>query len=137
MSKTKKPKRMGPPLMYDHEKKADINRFERLLKNYFEKCKDDGRPYSVTGLALALKMCDKSVLYDYRDRYEPFASMVKQAILMVENQHEESLSTRHSCTGNIFALKNMGWSDKQEIETNLRGDIVICTGVPTPQSEDE
>ena len=84
---------------------------------------------------MALKLGSKNTLYSYRDKSDAIAEMVKHALLMIENQHEECLMTRQSCTGNIFALKNMGWSDKQEVDTNIKGNVIICTGVPEPGEE--
>jgi hypothetical protein len=42
--------------------------------------------------------------------------------------YEENLMDK-ACTGSIFALKNMGWSDKSEIDHNINipqlPDIII------------
>lgn len=73
-----------------------------------------GEPPTIAGLTLFLGFADKSTLYDYRDR-EGFSHPIKRAIMMIEKHHEISLNGK-SPTGNIFALKNMGWRDKQEHE---------------------
>ncbi len=52
-----------------------------------------------------------------RDR-EEFSDSEKRAKLLIENQYERKLD-RAKPAGAIFALKNMGWSDRQEVE--LRG----------------
>lgn len=69
---------------------------------------------TVTGLALYLGFADKSTLYEYRDR-EEFSYSIKRALSMIEMYHEERLSD-NNVTGAIFALKNMGWKDKTEVE---------------------
>ena len=96
---------------------------EGVIKAYFDSLKyiDDNnneqmQPSTITGLALALGFCDRQSLYDYEKR-EEFSCIIKTARLMVENSYEKQLLTR-GCTGSIFALKNMGWKDKQEIDNN-------------------
>lgn len=69
---------------------------------------------TVTGLAMWLGFCDRQSLYDYEKR-EGYSCIVKEARLAVENDYELALRTQ-SVTGAIFALKNMGWKDKAEIE---------------------
>ncbi len=69
---------------------------------------------TVTGLAMWLGFCDRQSLYDYEKKPE-FTCIIKEARLAVENDYELSLRTP-SVTGAIFALKNMGWKDKQEQE---------------------
>lgn len=71
--------------------------------------------YSVTGLAMVIG--SKQLLSDYEKR-EGFSEIVKEAKLIVENSYELSLR-KNGRTGDIFALKNFGWSDNQDI--NLGG----------------
>lgn len=79
---------------------------------------------SVNGLAIYLGFSGKQGLYDNRSKPE-FSFLIKKAISIVELHYEESLNSK-SCTGAIFALKNMGWKDKQEIEStniNLNSEL--------------
>lgn len=69
---------------------------------------------TITGLAMWLGFCDRQSLYDY-EKKPKFTCTIKEARLAVENDYELSLRSA-SVTGAIFALKNMGWSDKQQIE---------------------
>lgn len=71
---------------------------------------------TITGACLFLGFCDKSTLYDYRDR-EEFSHSIKRLLLYVEHGYELALHG-NSVTGSIFALKNMGWKDKTESEVN-------------------
>lgn len=80
-------------------------------KNETDKFTFNPRP-TVTGLALHLGFCDKTTLYDYRDRPE-FSHPIKAALTLIEKHHEEGLSG-NSVAGHIFALKNKGWKDKIE-----------------------
>ena len=46
---------------------------------------------------------------------EEFSDSVKRAKLVIENQYERKLDCAKPA-GAIVALKNMGWSDRQEVE---------------------
>ena len=73
------------------------------------------RPFTITGLALALDMDRRSLINYSKD--EEFFPTIKKARLKIENYLEESLITGGNSTGVIFNLKNnYGWNDKQEIE---------------------
>lgn len=75
----------------------------------------DPRPYTITGLALALGT-NRQTLLNYEERAEYFDA-IKKAKLRVENYVEESLWTPKITSGVIFNLKNnFGWVDKQNVE---------------------
>ncbi len=69
---------------------------------------------TVTGLALYLGFESRQSFYDY-EKNEQFSYTIKNARLRVEAAYEQQLLSYHA-TGAIFALKNFGWSDKQEVE---------------------
>lgn len=69
---------------------------------------------TLAGLAYHLGI-DRQTLYNYKDRAE-FFDIIKKATDFVEFKYEQRLIYENNPTGVIFALKNMGWSDKQEIE---------------------
>ncbi|MFC6998050.1 terminase small subunit [Rufibacter roseus] len=71
-------------------------------------------PATITGLALFLGFADRQSLNDYEEKIE-FSFMIKKARTRVENGYEKALHAQ-SPTGAIFALKNMGWNDKQQVE---------------------
>lgn len=73
-----------------------------------------GEKPTVTGLCLALGFDSKDTLYAYRDK-DGFSYPIKKALLIVENGYEKALRENQP-TGSIFALKNMGWKDRQEVE---------------------
>lgn len=94
--------------------KAIFNKPEELLEKveqYFETTLTD--EITITGLCLFLGI-HKDTLYEYNKR-DGFSDIVKMARLRVENAYEISLR-KNGRTGDIFALKNFGWTDKQEIE---------------------
>jgi len=107
-----------PPKYTDPKKLYDmiIGYFE-FIQGEFD---DEGeciRPPShitITGLAIFLGFDSKSTLYEYAKKKE-FSYSIRRAMLFVENNYEEMLFTKIS-QGAIFALKNMGWYDKQRIE---------------------
>lgn len=78
-------------------------------------------PATITGLALFLGFESRQSFYDYENKDE-FAYTIKRARTMIESEYEKKLGS-HSCTGAIFALKNMGWKDK--IETEHSGGLDI------------
>jgi hypothetical protein len=69
---------------------------------------------TITGLCIYLGFESRQSFYDYEDK-EEFAYTIKRARLFIENEYEELLQTGNT-TGAIFALKNFGWRDKQEID---------------------
>lgn len=70
---------------------------------------------TVTGLAIALGFESRQSLYDYEKR-EEFSYIIRRAKLFVENYYELQLLTSNSATGPKFALQQMGWSDKRELD---------------------
>lgn len=79
---------------------------------YFADCEARNKPITVTGLALALDTT-RETLCDYEA--DPiFSDAIKMAKARVENFAEERLYSS-APTGAIFALKNFGWRDKQEL----------------------
>lgn len=87
---------------------------EALADQYFDECKTQDRPITVTGLALALGLNGRQQLMDYENRPE-FTDTIKSLKAYVEMGYEERLASG-AAAGAIFALKNFGWTDKQEID---------------------
>jgi hypothetical protein len=81
------------------------------ISEYFRECKEDGTKATITGLALYLGFESRQSISDYATRNEEFSYIIKRAKLCVENSYELS-----GTAFDIFALKNMGWTDKQENE---------------------
>lgn len=77
---------------------------------------------SITGLALFLGFASKDSLYDYAKK-EEFSDSIKKALLRIENDYEKGLWIDKP-TGVIFALKNMGWSDKKEVDHTTNGESI-------------
>lgn len=85
-----------------------------------EPIKVGGYNITITGLALSLGFESRQSFYDYEKRPE-FSYIIKRARLHVESAYENNLYSKFS-TGSIFALKNMGWQDQQQIDHTTGGD---------------
>lgn len=66
---------------------------------------------TITGLALHLGFESRQSFYDY-EKKDKFAYTIKRAHLLIENEYEMALLVGRSPAGPIFALKNMGWTDR-------------------------
>lgn len=99
-----------PPIWTDPEA------FGKEVERYFAQWEDPnfkGAP-TWTGLAIHLGFESRQSLEDYKKK-EGFSYPIKKALIRIENQYENGLFGRNPA-GSIFALKNFGWNDKQEIE---------------------
>lgn len=105
---------LGRPLKY-----ATVADLQAVIDYYFYTTKQD--EWTVTGLALAIG--GKQLLDDYQKR-PGYREAVWKAKLMVENSYEIALR-KNGRAGEIFALKNFGWSDKQEVEHSGGTKIII------------
>lgn len=102
----------GRPLIFD-----DPKELEKSISDYF---RHEKRP-TLSGLAVYLGV-GRRTLYEYADR-EAFSHIIKSATQQVEAKYEERLIYENNPTGVIFALKNMGWKDRSEVE-NTGGQTI-------------
>lgn len=105
--------REGRPLKF-----KSVDELQEKIDKYFNETLRE--ELSITGLALALDT-SREVLCNYENRDE-FVDTIKKAKLKVENSYELSLR-KYGRTGDIFALKNFGWKDKQEVESNVIASV--------------
>lgn len=90
---------------------------QNKINAYFKECKLKEIPLSITGLALALDTNRQTLInYQNKDGYE---NIIDRAKLMIENAYEIRL-INNGRSGDIFALKNFGWTDRQEIDNNIK-----------------
>lgn len=111
---------MGRPLKFN-----DPKEIENKAEEYFKECDKKDKPYTITGLAIALDTDRKTLLnYEQKDNFFPTIKKIKQK---VENYAEEKLYDKDvPTTGVIFNLKNnYGWVDKQEVDANVNAEIVV------------
>jgi len=94
------------------------------VNEFFEYCIENSEKATVTGLALYLGFCTRKSLDDYEGKGKEYLYVIKRARLAVEHSYELAGQTI-----DIFALKNMGWADKTEIDHTVNiptlPDIVI------------
>jgi len=99
----------GRPRLYDDPRVFDI-----AVDSHIAYCVANAVPITWTGLALALGFSSRQSIDEYLN-YPGFSYSVKRAKLLVENAYEKDLHSGKP-VGAIFALKNFGWRDKQELE---------------------
>lgn len=85
---------------------------------------------TITGLCLHLGFESRQSFYDYQEKPK-FTYTIKKARLMIENEYEKAGLNAKSPTFHIFALKNLGWSDKMEVDqkTELSGSLETKTTI--------
>ncbi len=120
-------KTSGRPALY-----KTVEELEAKIDEYFNDCPDKRTVYTktggavqipcptITGLALFLGFCNRSSMYDYENEHKEFSNTIKKARSKMEVIYEQLLQDGNS--GAIFALKNFGWKDKQEIDVNQKRD---------------
>ena len=106
------------------KKYKELEKLEKAIEQYFEKYAE--KP-TLTGLAYFLGYASRQSLYDIEEKENDFSYAIKRARLRIEQAYEECLY-KQSCTGAIFALKNLGWKDHQEIEHSGAVDIITHEG---------
>lgn len=114
---------------------CDNSRSKVLLKDGSEVTVKRAKPYTITGLALALDTTRETLLdyekgkYDNGDAIEEFdpqySDTIKKAKLKCQNYAEEYLYSGSQATGAIFNLKNnYGWKDKTETDITTKGEAI-------------
>lgn len=119
-------KELGRPPVYSTAEELSLK-----IEEFFEapptrKVVTNGVPVdmpviTMSGLAFHLGFASRQSLYDY-EKNEDFSYIIKRARLFIESEYEGRLHQSNP-TGSIFALKNMGWSDKQELEVSSTDDM--------------
>jgi len=115
---------VGRPRLYESPED-----FDAMVRMYQAHCLAEKEPVTWTGLALFLGFSSRQAIDEYQ-KYEGFSDSVKKAKTFVEYEYEKRLAG-NSPTGAIFALKNFGWADRQELaHTSPDGSM-------TPRSLDD
>jgi hypothetical protein len=105
---------------------TSVKKLQAAINKYFKECDEKGRPYTVSGLAVALDT-NRQTLLNYEEKFPEFIDTIKSAEAKIEAFNEEKLYDRNIPTvGVIFNLKNnYDWRDKQEIEADINNEIDI------------
>jgi len=126
----------GRPLKFQ-----SIEEMQEKIDAYFESCyrpvyqegkivrDEEGKPileqfepFTVTGLALALGTSRETLIEieTQRSGYsDDFVDAITRAKLRCQNYAEKQLFLARSANGPIFALKNYGWTDRQDIHAHV------------------
>ena len=104
---------------------------QQKIDAYFDMCREEDEPLTITGLALALNI-SRERLRDYGPQDEYFA-IIKKAKLRVQHAYEKRLIKRGN-TGDVFALKTFGWTDKAENEKAIFVKTALVTFEGTKDS---
>lgn len=108
------------------ENDEETGRPEKIYTRYWE-------PATITGLALFLGFESRQSFYDYKGKKQ-FSYTIARARTRIENEYEKRLTGR-DVHGVIFALKNLGWMDKQQTELTgkdggaIEAKMVQITGI--------
>jgi hypothetical protein len=97
----------------------NVEAIQQKIDNYFAGEPEPG----FSGLAYALGYSTRRSIWDLAQKDHPISTPIKRALLYIEADYEKCLR-KQSCTGAIFALKNRGWTDKQEIEHSGHIEII-------------
>jgi hypothetical protein len=107
----------GRPLKF-----KSVAELEEKINTYFAKMDKEKRPYTVTGLAVALK-CDRDTLLNYEKKAEYFGT-IKEAKQKIHNYAEEQLFIGKNPAGVMFnMMNNWDWRDKRN--TDHSGEVNI------------
>lgn len=95
---------------------SDPDEFLKVAAEYFETTK----VITMGGLAYALGFASRTAFNKFPTTKEgkPYAYVHQRVRFLVEVAYEERLNSP-AAGGAIFALKNMGWSDKQVLSAEL------------------
>ena len=106
----------GRPYAFDNAEEL-----QKAIDAYFKSCEESGEPLSITGLCLALDVDRKTLINYVKDKNSDRKEMIKpilMAKLKIEHAYELRLIDKGR-SGDIFALKNFDWTDRQEIDNTV------------------
>lgn len=107
----------GRPLKLRSAKKV-----QAIVDEYFAKCESEKLLITVTGLSLALGITRETFL-EYakgEGEHSRLSDLFKKARLRVEHAYEKRGLTAQNPAFCIFIMKNMGYTDRQDIDINAK-----------------
>lgn len=93
-----------------------VEELEDRINQYFEDCRLNNRPLTVTGFCLALDTT-RETIREYEARPD-FVDSIKKAKEIVANYAEEQCLLARNPAGAIFIAKNHGFIDKQQVSVD-------------------
>lgn len=105
----------GRPRIWETEQdlQTDIDR-------YFDYCEEKDKPMTIAGLAYYLNV-DRQTIYNYNKQDQYFDTLKRARDRIVMGLEETAIIKGNA--GTIFVMKQYGYKDKQEVDTNLSGDF--------------
>jgi hypothetical protein len=101
----------GRPYMYSP---AEIR---ELMIKYFRNCIEHYQPFTISGLCLQLGITREGMQKMKKSPNKEIGDIIKKGRYIVEFYYEYSAQMVPNPSFQIFVLKNMGWRDKQFVET--------------------
>lgn len=115
----------------------DVAGIQLKIDDYFNRCEELEHRPTYCGLAYHLGYSSRQSLWENAISDKPISLPIKRAMLLIEGTYERMLGNS-SPTGAIFALKNRGWADKQEVELSGReGSPIKFQFVDPPNAASE
>ena len=115
---------MGRPRKY-----ASPEELLAVGNKFFDECDEHDKPYTITGLALALGFTSRQDLINYAGYTEDFHDAIRGLKLRCEDFAASVALSKPNQAGAIFVLKNHGWSDQQRLEVSGPGGGPLQTEV--------
>ena len=109
--------KVGRPLKFQN-----VAELQSKIDDYFKDCIDNDEPITITGLCLTIGT-SRDLLLSYSEKDE-FHDTILKAKLVCQHYAEKQIFKAKNPAGAIFALKNYGWSDKQEIDHTVTSKII-------------
>lgn len=119
----------GRPLIYETEEEL-----EKVIQEYYEECKNhkkevlskSGEPVlisspkipTIAGLAYSIGV-DRGTIYNYEHKDQFFNTIKKHRDYILYQLEDQMMNSDGNVTGKIFLAKNYGYTDKQEIDSNI------------------
>ena len=103
---------------------------QKAVNKYFNETPQE--EHTITGLALHIG--SRQLLCNYEEN-KNFSLIIKIAKLKVEHAYELSLR-KHGRSGDIFALKNMGWKDTPLIDNSETHNHYVIHRNPESAAEE-
>ena len=102
-----------------------VEDMDKAINAYFAECEAKDAPVTITGLALVLDTSREVLMHVERGvgiySQPGYVDTIKRAKLRCQNYAENHLFSGKNPAAGIFALKNYGWSDRQEVELSGPG----------------
>ena len=105
----------------------------KKVEEYFENT--NVRDQTRAGLCIYLGISSELMCaYKRGEKGEDFREVILWAYTRLEHKYEVDLNYKANPTGPIFALKQYGWKDNQDVEVKSSGFEIICN-VPRPEEK--